>query len=91
MTGPFFDIWKSAFSNGEAHRVLTAWEAKEHFGKSNICFDKLVVGIVGPASPLTLHTQPSPCNASPLVRLYSDFVVRGLRVQQVGRDEARRV
>ena len=45
--GPFFDMWRSVFSTGDAGRVLTAWEAKAKFGRRNVCFDKLVVGIVG--------------------------------------------
>ena len=67
--GPFFDMWRSVFSTGDAGRVLTAWEAKAKFGRRNVCFDKLVVGIVGAGSPLTIHTQATTCQASPLVTL----------------------
>ncbi len=36
----------------------------------------------GPASPLTLHTSVTRCNASPLVRAYSDMILRGLQLQR---------
>jgi len=73
--GPFFQLWTEAFSNGADGHVLTAWEAKEKYGGRNICFKQLAVGIVGPASPLTIHTSVTKCNASPLVHRMCSLTV----------------
>tara|TARA_B100000405_G_scaffold301628_1_gene263322 strand:- start:32 stop:2737 length:2706 start_codon:yes stop_codon:yes gene_type:complete len=67
--------------------VLTAWDIKQKYGKGRVCFSKVVVGIYGPASPFCLINPPTRCEHSPLFRAYSDFVIRGLNLHQMQRND----
>eukprot|EP00960_Hanusia_phi_P002366 68285-Hanusia_phi.AAC.1 len=78
--GPFFDVWTNAFAKAPG-RVLRAWDVKNRYAGAKVCFSRLITGIVGPASPLTIHTTVAKCAGSPLVMAYADWMIRGLRVQ----------
>ena len=60
--GPFESFWKHLFLE-----VKTAWEVREEPAK---CYRKIIIGIYGPASPLTSIRIKSTCFRSPLVRAY---------------------
>ena len=60
--GPFESFWKHLFPD-----VRTAWEMRT---EKAACYSKVIVGIYGPASPLTLINTRSDCFRSPLVRAY---------------------
>eukprot|EP00293_Proteomonas_sulcata_P012576 CAMPEP_0184306484 /NCGR_PEP_ID=MMETSP1049-20130417/15474_1 /TAXON_ID=77928 /ORGANISM="Proteomonas sulcata, Strain CCMP704" /LENGTH=350 /DNA_ID=CAMNT_0026618761 /DNA_START=34 /DNA_END=1086 /DNA_ORIENTATION=+ len=77
--GPFKPMWTEVFGHKPA---LSAWDIKEKYGKSRVCFKNLIVGIYGPASPLAIKDFPTGCKGSPLVRAYSDYVIRGLGLQK---------
>jgi hypothetical protein len=79
-------MWKKPFGLG--YKTMTAWDLKKRFehsspGKKNTCFRKLVVGIYGPASPLTVASWDTGCKGSPMVKAYSDFVIRGMGLQHL--------
>ena len=89
--GPFWEMWKHAYSQGENKPVRTAWDLKNDFGanKKNskgmqhrVCFKNLAVGIYGPAAPITVASWNSPCSNTALVKSYADFVIRGMGLQQ---------
>lgn len=48
---------------------------------SRLCFRNAAVGIYGPAAPITVASWNTPCHRTALVRAYSDFVIRGLGLQ----------
>ena len=78
------DMWKKPF--GLVHSTMTAWDLKKRFGhirngKKTTCYKKLIVGIYGPASPLTVCSWNTNCRSSALVKAYSDFVIRGMGLQ----------
>ena len=79
------DIWEKPFSVG--HPTLTAWDLKRRYvnsnakRKKNVCFRKLIIGIYGPASPLTVASWDTGCKSSALVKAYSDFIIRGMNLQ----------
>lgn len=77
------DIWSRVFNGGMA--PLTAWDLKEKYGKQGkkLCFKNLGIGIYGPASPMTVSASSTTCSHTALVRGYSDFVIRGLNLQQL--------
>eukprot|EP00614_Pseudopedinella_elastica_P013743 CAMPEP_0172585074 /NCGR_PEP_ID=MMETSP1068-20121228/4546_1 /TAXON_ID=35684 /ORGANISM="Pseudopedinella elastica, Strain CCMP716" /LENGTH=568 /DNA_ID=CAMNT_0013379417 /DNA_START=188 /DNA_END=1895 /DNA_ORIENTATION=- len=78
--GPFWDMWSRVFAGRRA--PLTAWDLKTKYGKqSRVCYRKLALGIYGPASPITVASWRTPCSRTPLVRAYSDYVVRGLGLE----------
>jgi hypothetical protein len=60
--GPFESLWKHFFPD-----VRTIWEMR---GDKPTCYRKIMIGIYGPASPLTLISEKSECVRSPLVRAY---------------------
>lgn len=67
---------------------MTAWDLKKRFGhsgteKRTICYRKLIVGIYGPASPLTVCSWNTKCKSSPLVKAFSDFIIRGMNLQNL--------
>lgn len=79
-------MWSKPFGLG--HKPLTAWDLKKRFGhtgseRKHICYRKLVVGIYGPASPLTVASWDTGCKSSALVKAYSDFVIRGMGLQSL--------
>jgi len=85
--GPFWDMWSRVFSQGTPQAAaLTAWDLRQRFGKTapgkRVCFRDLAVGIYGPASPVTVASWDTPCKRTALVRAYSDFVLRGLGLQE---------
>lgn len=77
-------MWKKPF--GLVRDTMTAWALKKRFGhtgkeKKTTCYKKLIVGIYGPASPLTVCSWDTKCRSSALVKAYSDFVIRGMGLQ----------
>ena len=64
--GPFESLWKHLFPD-----VRTAWEMRV---ENATCYKSVIVGIYGPASPLTLINLNSNCFRSPLVRAYARWV-----------------
>mmetsp|Transcript_42238 Transcript_42238/g.99129 ORF Transcript_42238/g.99129 Transcript_42238/m.99129 type:complete len:693 (+) Transcript_42238:150-2228(+) len=76
--GPFKAIWTEAFGGKPP---LTAWDMREKWGAKKVCFRNLIMGIYGPASSLTIMKKETKCVGSPLVRAYSDYVIRGLNMQ----------
>mmetsp|Transcript_27880 Transcript_27880/g.66394 ORF Transcript_27880/g.66394 Transcript_27880/m.66394 type:complete len:697 (+) Transcript_27880:173-2263(+) len=77
--GPFESVWKQAFGPSPP---MTAWDMKMKWGNQRVCFRKAVIGIFGPACPMTIMDRETTCYSSPLFRAYSDFIVRGLGLQQ---------
>ena len=61
--GPFETFWKHLF-----HDARTVWEVRAEPAR---CYRKIIIGIYGPASPLTLIRQRTSCFRSPLVRAYA--------------------
>ena len=61
--GPFEAFWRRLFPD-----VRTAWEARADPPR---CHRKIIIGIFGPASPLTVHSKVTQCRRSPLVRAYA--------------------
>tara|TARA_B110000444_G_scaffold240900_1_gene256719 strand:- start:4551 stop:7082 length:2532 start_codon:yes stop_codon:yes gene_type:complete len=76
--GPFAAIWQEAF--GFVHPALTAWDLRAKYGAGRVCFDNLIVGIYGPASPFCIMKTDTHCERSPLLRSYADFIIRGTRL-----------
>ncbi len=76
--GPFAAIWQEAF--GFVHPALTAWDLRAKYGTGRVCFDNLIVGIYGPASPFCIMKTDTHCERSPLLRSYADFIIRGTRL-----------
>ena len=77
--GPFWDLWGRVFFGGVPGREpLTAWDLKKRYAGKTVCFKQLALGILGAASPITVASWRTPCSATPLVRAYADYVVRGL-------------
>ena len=70
--GPFASFWKRLFPDAR-----TAWEVRADPPR---CYRRVVVGIFGPASPLTLHREATRCTRSPLVRAYASWVKGGFGV-----------
>ena len=81
--GPFWDMWSKVFRG--TRPPLTAWQIGQKYGDKNVCFKKVAIGILGAAAPTTLHTTNTRCQASSVVRAYSDFVIRGLGLQGAAR------
>lgn len=88
-------MWSRVFSpshsitadpeDASRRRVLTAWDLRKKYGhdwQSRICFRQAAVGIYGPAAPITVASWNTPCSKTALVRAYSDFVIRGLNLQE---------
>jgi hypothetical protein len=75
--GPFESLWKHLFPN-----VRTAWEFRQEKPR---CFRKVIIGIYGPASPLTLIARKSDCLRSPLVLGYARWVWASFGVSPVAR------
>lgn len=84
--GPFWPIWSEVFNDG-VHPPLTAWDISRKYGEQNVCFKKAAVAILGAAAPITVASWDSDCIGTALVRAYSDFVVRGLRLHTVNKDK----
>ena len=81
------DIWTRVYSpkNIPSKKVITAWNLREKYGNnpnSRLCFRNAAVGIYGPAAPITVASWGTPCHRTALVRAYSDFVIRGLGLQE---------
>ena len=77
--GPFWDMWDRVFNGGgDGRGPLTAWDLKKKYGGRRVCYRRLALGILGAASPITVASWRTPCSATPLVRAYADYVVRGL-------------
>lgn len=76
--GPFAAMWQEAL--GFVHPALSAWDLRAKYGTGRVCFDNLVVGIYGPASPFCIIKYDTHCEGSPLLRSYAHFVIRGLRL-----------
>jgi len=74
--GPFWDIWSRVFAGKRP--PLTAWDLKTKYKGGKVCYRDLALGIYGPASPITVASWRTPCKHTPLVRAYSDFVIRYL-------------
>lgn len=84
-------MWSKVY--GQGYPSYTAWDLKQKFGRSNstadaskkynrnVCFKQLAIGIYGPAAPITVASWDTPCMKTALVRAYSDFVIRGLNLQ----------
>ncbi|KAJ1494926.1 hypothetical protein T484DRAFT_1764047 [Baffinella frigidus] len=53
---------------------MTAWDMKMKWGNQRVCFRKAVIGIFGPACPMTIMDRETTCYSSPLFRAYSDFI-----------------
>ena len=70
--GPFGPLWAHLFGD-----VKTAWDIKDDQPK---CYRSLMVGIYGPASPLTLNNRATRCFRSPLVRAYARWVWASFRL-----------
>lgn len=73
---------------GVGHKPMTAWDLKKRFGHDgkvarNTCYRKLIIGIYGPASPLTVASWDTGCKSSALVKAYSDFIIRGMGLQSL--------
>ena len=88
--GPFWEMWRQAFSQGTGKPVKTAWDLKNDFGANpknvkgsqhRVCFKDLAVGIYGPAAPITVASWNTPCSDTALVKAYADFVIRGMGLQ----------
>ena len=88
--GPFWEIWRQAYSQGADKPVRTAWYLKNDFGANprnskgsqhRVCFKDLAVGIYGPAAPITVASWNTPCSNTALVKAYADFVIRGMGLQ----------
>ena len=88
--GPFWEMWRQAFSQGSDKPVRTAWDLKNDFGANpknskgkehRVCFKNLAVGIYGPAAPITVASWNTPCSNTALVKAYADFVIRGMGLQ----------
>lgn len=77
--GPFWELWSSVFPAG----VLTAWDVKDKYKTQNVCYKNLILNIIGPASPFTIHTSVTPCPKAPLVRAYADFLIRGMKLHHL--------
>jgi hypothetical protein len=50
-------IWRQSF--GYVNPPLTAWEIKNKYGNTRVCFRKLIIGIYGPASPFCIMATVS--------------------------------
>jgi hypothetical protein len=66
--GPFESLWKHLFPD-----VRTIWEVK---AEPATCYRKIIIGIYGPASPLTLINERTGCFKSPLVRAYGRWALQ---------------
>ena len=60
--GPFEALWKHMFGD-----INTAWEMRE---EPPTCYSRIIMGIYGPASPLTLINRRTTCFGSELVKAY---------------------
>jgi hypothetical protein len=56
-------------------------EMNDKKNKKYTCFKSAVVGIYGPAAPITVASWDTPCRRTALVCSYSDFVIRSLHLQ----------
>ena len=74
--GGYEGIWKELYRG--AAPTFQAWDFQTHYKCKRVCFRKLIMGIIGPASPITFIKGKTACVASPIFRAYKDFVVRGL-------------
>ena len=85
--GPFWDMWSRVFSGSDpSKRASTAWDlSRGPFSTGRTCFRSLAVGIFGPASPITVAKKVTPCRRTALIRAYSDYVVRGMGLQEKSR------
>ena len=79
--GPFESFWKHLFPD-----VRTAWEMRAEPPR---CYRQIIVGIFGPASPLTLINERSNCFSSPLVRAYTRWAWSSFGLEPVRRQENR--
>ena len=75
--GPFGPLWKQLF-----REVRTAWEVKDDAPR---CYRTLLVGIYGPASPLSLNDDLAKCPRSTLVRAYARWVWASFRLDPAAR------
>lgn len=76
-------MWSKVFAHG--HQPVTAWDLKLKYAdktRARACFKNLAVGIYGPAAPMTVNSWDTPCKRTALIRAYSDFVIRGLGLQE---------
>ena len=82
--GAFWSIWSKAFSSGQLP-AINAWDIRHMYGKTmkgkRVCFKELAISIYGPAAPITVASWNTPCHKTALVRAYSDFIIRGLNLQ----------
>jgi hypothetical protein len=79
-------MWTKVFSpkSSPAHQVLTSWDFRLKYGsdpESRVCFRRAAVGIFGPAAPITVASWNTPCHRTALIRAYSDYVIRGMGLQ----------
>ncbi len=81
--GPFETFWKHLFRD-----VKTVWEAKAEPPK---CYRKIIIGIYGPASPLTLIREKSECFRSPLVRAYGQWALQSFGLSPQRSDNGTRL
>jgi hypothetical protein len=83
--GPFWEVWSQVFHG--RYPPLTAWDLKQRYSGlppgHRVCFKSLSVGIIGAASPICLIASDSPCQGTALIKAYSDFVIRGLELQDL--------
>eukprot|EP01036_Dinobryon_divergens_P033044 gene33044-42754_t len=84
--GPFWEMWSKVYSSKTSDLpTLTAWDLKHRYPeqpRKKVCFKELAIGIYGPAAPITVASWDTPCSHTALVRAYSDFVIRGLGLQE---------
>jgi hypothetical protein len=77
--GPFWDMFSRVFTNSK-FPPLNAWDIKQKYSalppSTKVCYRQLAFGIYGPASPITVASWRTPCFHTPLVRAYSDYVIR---------------
>eukprot|EP01038_Epipyxis_sp_PR26KG_P009752 gene9752-13119_t len=91
--GAFWDMWSKVYSSGlDAAKAMTAWDLNKKYHnnnhnhdsmriRKNVCFKELIIGIYGPAAPITVASWDTPCSQTALVRAYADYVIRGMGLQ----------
>ena len=69
---------------------MASWALRQRYGfaadgsprpNHRVCYQKLAIGIYGPAAPMTVASWDTPCSRTALIRAYSDVVIRGLGLQ----------
>ena len=78
--GPFEGFWKHLFPD-----VRTAWEMRNEPPR---CYRQVIIGIYGPASPLTLLSEKATCFRSPLVRAYGRWAWSSFGLEPVRRQDS---